>query len=99
LFSDGHGIAVFSNWFCDLAQLDNVDWNMVYQRYWADNLDDMDRQRRKQAEFLVHRFCSWAVIDEIAVIDAIMKRRVKEILKQFPAQLQRPVNVRPAWYY
>ena len=42
---------------------------MVYQRYWKDNLDDMDRQRRKQAEFLVHRFCDWSLINEIAVID------------------------------
>ena len=42
VFSDGHGIAAFSNWFDDLEHLGNVDWGMVYQQYWADNINDMD---------------------------------------------------------
>ncbi len=52
VFSDGHGIAAFTSWYDDLVDLDKVDWGMVYQRYWHDTVDDMDRQRRKQAEFL-----------------------------------------------
>ena len=99
VFSDGHGIAAFSNWFDDLGQLGNVDWDMVYQQYWADNINDMDRQRRKQAEFLVHRFCDWSLIGEIAVIDAAMQKRVEKILKKFPKKLQHPVSVRRNWYY
>lgn len=99
VFSDGHGIAAYTQWYDDLADLDRVDWDMVYQRYWADNVDDMDRQRRKQAEFLVHRFCGWPLIREIAVINQRMKERVEAILADFPADLSRPVQVRPAWYY
>lgn len=57
VFSDGHGIAAFTEWYAGLADLDKVDWDMVFQRYWRDTVDDMDRQRRKQAEFLVYRFC------------------------------------------
>ena len=52
VFSDGHGIAAFTQWFDDLNDLDKVDWDMAYADYWADTVDDMDRQRRKQAEFL-----------------------------------------------
>ena len=37
----------------DVAQFDKVDWELVPARYWADQPDDNDRQRRKQAEFLV----------------------------------------------
>ncbi|GAF98949.1 unnamed protein product, partial [marine sediment metagenome] len=66
VFSDGHGIAHYTEWFDTLDDLDKVDWEMVYQRYWSDNVDDMDRQRRKQAEFLVHRFCNWSLIRGIA---------------------------------
>jgi hypothetical protein len=99
VFSDGHGIAAYSTWFDDLAQLGNVDWNMVYQRYWADNINDMDRQRRKQAEFLVHRFCDWSLIATIAVIDAKMQKRVERIIAQFPDQFRRPVAIRRDWYY
>ena len=99
VFSDGHGIAAFTNWYDDLARLDQVDWNMVYQRYWADNLDDMDRQRRKQAEFLVHRRCDWSLILEIGVLNERMKTRVERILGGFPQGVNRPVNVRRQWYY
>jgi len=99
VFSDGHGIAAFTRWYDDLADLDKVDWDMVYQRYWKDNLNDMDRQRRKQAEFLVHRFCDWSLIDKIAVIDQRMKTRVERIFTQVPSQHQPPVTVRRDWYY
>jgi len=68
VFSDGHGIAAFTSWFDDLTHLDQVDWDMVNQKYWADNIDDMDRQRRKQAEFFIHKFCPFEAITEIGVL-------------------------------
>lgn len=99
VFSDGHGIAAFTDWYDDLAGLDKVDWGMVYQRYWTDNATDMDRQRRKQAEFLIHRMCPWALIKEIAVINREMRRKVEAILQRFSARLHRPVRVESSWYY
>lgn len=99
VFSDGHGIAVFTSWFDNLGDLDEVDWEAAYARIWRDTVDDMDRQRRKQAEFLVHRQCSWALIHEIAVVNQAIKSRVEKILAEFPAVAHRPVRVRPEWYY
>lgn len=99
VFSDGHGIAAFTHWFDDLASLDQVDWGMVYQQYWADNINDMDRQRRKQAEFLVYEFCDWSLVSRIAVIDDEMKSTVEGVLSQFPALRQPTVEVRRDWYY
>jgi hypothetical protein len=32
-YSDGHGLATFTEWFDDLANLDAVDWTVVNQRY------------------------------------------------------------------
>lgn len=72
---------------------------MVNQRYWADDIDDMDRQRRKQAEFLVHRFCPWELISGIAVIDSPMQARVQSTLADHEVGMRRPVAVRRAWYY
>lgn len=72
---------------------------MVYQRYWKDDVEDMDRQRRKQAEFLVHRFCDWSLIREVAVIDPGVKQRVEAIFAAYPAALRKPVAVRADWYY
>lgn len=99
VFSDGHGIAAFTEWFNDLADLDKVDWGMVNERYWKEEPRDVDRQRRKQAEFLVSRFCGWELIQKIVVIDPTMQRGVKEILKNYSEDLRRPVQVKSDWYY
>jgi len=99
VFSDGHGIATFTKWFDDLNDLDKVDWNMVYQRYWSDSINDMDRQRRKQAEFLVHTFCPWELVQEIAVIDLERQRQVELILDEFTDIVRKPVRVSADWYY
>ena len=93
-----HGVASFTAWFDDLAELHRVDWDTVYLRYWADEVNDMDRQRRKQAEFLVHRFCDWQLIDKIAVINDTMKKRVEDILTSYPG-LGKPVELRRDWFY
>jgi hypothetical protein len=99
VFSDGHGIAAFTEWYDDLANLNNVDWDMVYQRYWLDNVNDMDRQRRKQAEFLIHRFCDWNLICEIGVINDTIKQQVEAIMSSYPTTLHKPVRVQNQWYY
>jgi hypothetical protein len=99
VFSDGHGIAAFTDWYSKLTDLDKVDWDMVGQRYWKDNIRDMDRQRRKQAEFLIHEICPWSLIQEIVVIDEARKTQVEQILAGFPDDLKRVVTVKRDWYY
>ena len=99
VFSNGHGIAAYTDWFDDLAHLGEVDWDMVYQRYWSDNLNDMDRQRRKQAEFLIYQSCSWMLIQEIGVLNTRAKARVEEILSEFDVKQRPVVNIRAGWYY
>ena len=99
VFSNGHGIAVFTNWFDQLEDLSEVDWAAVYADYWRDDVNDMDRQRRKQAEFLVHQQCDWDLIQEIGVAHQSMKSKVEGILAEFAAPLRRPVRIRPEWYY
>lgn len=99
VYSDGHGLATFTDWFDDLDKLDAVDWTVVNLRYWTDNINDMDRQRKKQAEFLVHQCCPWSLIQEIVVIDSTMQRRVEAIQAAFPADQRRVVRADRSWYY
>ncbi len=99
VYSDGHGLATFTEWFDDLDVLDAVDWTVVNLRYWKDDINDMDRQRKKQAEFLVHQCCPWSLIQEIVVIDSTMQRRVETIQTAFPAGQRRVVTVDRNWYY
>jgi hypothetical protein len=99
VFSNGHGIAALTDWYDNLDRLDEVDWKMVYQQYWADKLNDMDRQRRKQAEFLVHQFCPWSLIEEIAVINRSIQAKVMAVLEGFAPEMRKDVVVKPQWYY
>lgn len=99
VFSDGHGLARFTSWYDDPARLDQVDWDLVAARYWADQPDDNDRQRRKQAEFLVWRSLDWSLIDQIGVLNAHVKARVEEALNQRPERSHPTVEVRTQWYY
>ena len=98
-FSDGHGLAFITGWFDRLERLEAVDWGMVYQQYWSDNLNDMDRQRRKQAEFLVYQSCPWSLIQEIVVINTAMRERVEAIQAAFHVSKRKMVKVERRWYY
>ena len=99
VFSDGHGIAMFTEWFDDLAELGKVDWTTVGARYWSDTLEDMDRQRRKQAEFLAHRFVGWSLVDEIVAFDKSRKTEIESILGTYKLSHRPTVSVHRDWYY
>ena len=99
VFSDGHGIANFTAWYEDLEHLSQIDWHTVYAKIWKDTVQDMDRQRRKQAEFLIHQFCDWSLIQRIAVVNSKMNTKVEEILSRFPSSMRRDVEVQSSWYY
>lgn len=99
VFSDGHGLQKFTSWFDNISELNKVDWDMVNNRLWFDTDEDNDRQRRKQAEFLVHRYCDWSLILDIVVIDQETKSKVQKIFNSFPVTLHRKITVQKNWYY
>lgn len=55
VFTDGHAVDGFSSQYTavDIHNIENIiDWNAVRAKYWKDE-NDLDRKRRKEAEFLV----------------------------------------------
>ncbi|OED47317.1 hypothetical protein ACH42_03080 [Endozoicomonas sp. (ex Bugula neritina AB1)] len=99
VFSDGHGIAAFTQWYDDLQCLEQLDWSLITNKDWADTLEDNDRKRRKQAEFLVHGSLPWSMVKGIAVINDEMAGKVEKVLDQHPDQHRPPVRVVSRWYY
>ena len=65
--------------------------------YWADTEEDGDRKRRRQAEFLMHQFFPWQLIQEIGVINTTIQTQVREIL--YKINIQTPIKVCSKWYY
>ena len=47
VFTDGHGIMAITEFFHDLKELKNVDWDIMKEKYWYDTDDDPDRKRRR----------------------------------------------------
>jgi hypothetical protein len=66
-------------------------------RIWRDTLEDPDRKRRRQAEFLVYQQFPVTLIKELAVFNGAMRQRCNEILDR--AGLRLTVSVRRGWYF
>ena len=97
MFTDGHAVIDLSEYYDNISDLGNVDWAIMTARYWHDTLEDGDRLRRRQAEFLVHQFFPWELISEVAVIDTKVESRVNQMLRG--AAHVPNVVVRRDWYY
>jgi hypothetical protein len=97
VFTDGHGIMALTEFFDDLSELNQVDWQVMNLRYWFDTPEDPDRKRRRQAEFLVHRFFPWQLVHEVGVIHPSVKAEAEQCLQA--AAHQPRVIVQRSWYY
>ena len=99
VFTDGHGIVRYTDFFDELNDLDEVDWNLMNATMWSDTEDDNDRKRRRQAEFLVHNQFDCSLIDEITVFNRSMQSRVEEVLVASGYNDRIELSVRQNWYY
>ena len=55
-----------------------IDWELMESKYWHDTDEDNSRKRRRQAEFLIHKFCPWRLVKEIGVMNNDVKIKVQE---------------------
>jgi hypothetical protein len=96
-FTDGHAVEAMTEFFADTHHLDKIDWGVIRSRYWFNMEDDLDRRRRKQAEFLIWKSVPWDWFCRIGVIDCQRAERVKEIISASDHQPE--VTVERSWYY
>jgi hypothetical protein len=97
-FTDGHAVMELTEFFENVNSIDNViDWDVMQSRYWSDTDDDLDRRRRRQAEFLVYKYLPWNLIVAIGVFNPSVKKEVCNILESKNASQK--VIIRPDWYY
>lgn len=94
-FTNGHAVEALTNFYHDIADLDKIDWELVDSWSWHDTRDDIDRKRRKQAEFLLKSFAPLSLFDKIVVYDENTKREIERLF----SSLQIPIEVIGSWYY
>ena len=96
-FTDGHGVEAMTEFYDSTDHLDTIDWAIIGAQYWSNTEEDLDRKRRKQAEFLIHGSVPWTWIHRIGVVDHSRSQRVREIIAE--ATHQPAVTIEPDWYY
>jgi hypothetical protein len=95
VFTEGHAVIDYTDFFDDFADLGKIDWPLMNARYWSDTDADGDRLRRRQAEFLVHGFFPWKLVLGIGVCNTATAQKAQGIVNgKVP-----PVEVRQGWYY
>ena len=100
IFTDGHATQRITKFFNDLKNLKDIDWNAVNAKYWKDDPfsdTDYDRQRKKQAEFLVESELPLTCIIKIAVYDEVSQEYVLSLLNK--RGLNIPVEIDKNLYY
>lgn len=88
IFTDGHAKNKTTRFFSDPPYLDQVDWNLVHERYWNNTTDDNDR---KQAEFLIKSHVQPDYINAIVVYDQEKYDFVTAIMNDL--ELKIPVHI------
>ncbi len=81
VFTDGQANTGGTNEYVALVDLDKLDWDVIREQYWRDTLDDRDRERRKQAEFLVKGPVPVACFLCIYTFDAQRQVEVEQLLR------------------
>jgi hypothetical protein len=82
---------------CDLAQLDEIDWEAISARRWSGPGIPRHVKEGKQAEFLIERSFPWQLVERIGVHSRGVAQRVAAAIQD---SAHRPaVEIRTDWYY
>ena len=90
-FTLSNAAALYCEDRCDLARLEEIDWNAVKARYWK------ECKEGKQAEFLTERQFPWEGFSRIGVRSAEVYEQVRRTLQA--AEHKPLVAIKPDWYY
>jgi hypothetical protein len=92
-----HAVTRPNEFLTDPADLHRVDWPLMYARMWTDAPDDNDRQRRRQAEFLVRDRLPLSALVGYATVDEPRADRVATLVDEHGLSLRG--KPKPEWYF
>lgn len=96
-FTDGQANDGETTHFNDLKYLTKIDWNCIQNSNFSKSDGDYDRQRRYQAEFLVHNAVPAKCIESISVYNEKMKAWVEERVNKVGLDL--PVHIHKPYFF
>ncbi len=98
-FTDGHAKNCITTFYNTLDNLRHIDWQTVRMQMWKNCEDDWDRQRKKQAEFLVKHYVPVECIYVIVVRNAQRQTQVEAMLKRLGLNIKTHADTQNKFYY
>ena len=98
-FTDGHAKNKLTEFYNDIKDLTHVDWEVVCTQFWGNDEANMDRMRRKQAEFLVKDCVPVSCVAGIIVKTADREAYVKTILSRLSIEIPIYVDSKNNYFY
>ena len=98
-FTDGHAKEGMTTFFTDLEDLNCIDWAVISNWDYRPTLEDPDKKRKKQAEFLVHSRLPWECIEAIGIMSDKIEGSVQEILDASHSPHIPRINIQSNWYH
>ena len=83
----------------DIENIGNVDWDMVFEKFWSPSETDRDRQRRKQAEFLIREHVPVECIEKIVVYNKGRYEFVQKAVDIFSRDIEVLIDNNCHFYY
>ena len=93
-FSDRNAGAYLAQFYSHINDLDKINWVAVN----AANFQDMMVKEGKQAEFLMHHSFPLALVEQVGVVNAVIKQRVDKIISDSGGNIPLACIER-GWYF
>ncbi len=97
VFTNAHAYPSWTNYYSDLANLDQIDWSILQRRDFKRDPDDPRKMERYQAEALIyHHLPITGLLGIMCHTDAMKVRIEADVAAR---GLTLPVHARPKWYF
>jgi hypothetical protein len=97
VFTDQHAYPFMANYFTDLKDLDQVDWDLLNRRDFKHDPDDPAKKERYQAEALVWKHLPVEALLGICCHSSAVEESIKAELEKRKLKMQ--VIVQKNWYF
>jgi len=97
VYTTAHAYPDWTNYYSDLANLDQIDWSIIQRRDFKREPDDPRKMERYQAEALIHNHLPITGLLGIMCYTDAMKVRIEQDVAARGLTL--PVHARPGWYF
>ncbi len=97
VFTNAHAYPDWTNYYSDLAQLNEIDWGLLQRRDFKRDADDPRKMERYQAEALIHQYLPVQGILGIVCYTEALKQGIEQEIQA--RNLTLPVYARTGWYF